>query len=1040
MHSRTIAVVLWLLVFAVLPLRARATDYFVGLTGKDDVGYGLSSDHPFATIMKAINETKPGDTVHIAAGIYREQVTIYQQHSGTTNDRITIDGAGMGATIIDGSDALPQKGWANCGNGLFRLALPDAFKTKPIYRFDGLYCETDLPEFARQSGPALPATDERANDPAYACRTDAVWQLADIQGAQSHDQRLRWAPHPLNDAQAPLPVGTYFINDYDTTGQQYHPTLAMKTARDSALCAQLSPSDPPYSSTQSYLYVRPYAPTTAGGTTPPALAMTTAARAHPFVAYGDYGTLRNVTVRRAASDFLVGAVFLVGNYWTFDHVEVRENALEGLHANRVGYYAWLKGDLFHGIEIRNSQFIENGMVGLAGGYLTNGMIEQNEVAYNNWQHWSMGDAGAGAKFPGPEQMIFRNNFFHHNYGPGLWFDTFGSHTTILDNIFFGNFARQLHLELVGPSKASCGADECCADTTCTGPECAIRVEGNVFAGNYFNISGGQSEPVGGVLIRSSRMTHLQDNLFVGNNIGLYYQPSTSICFRLGGNHATNNMFVGSSAYHLVNGGGNFQDPLRGSWCVENSLAGWRDGVKCAALGGMWAAICDPPRTDCDHNKYPTSELCESLSCLVSDAGCFDDPAPYKNPALSNDFDQNQYTTQTMLSDVGPLFTDLPEHASDIHRNTNPSHDWIYSWAGAYDPSHPELYQRSWTYQDVVAMRAKSPGEFLDTGHQYDHAATYRAPGVMVHHTTMPLSYTAPTSTSDVSLGHIHLFRLGAVSGNTLIKVTTAVAEGSTPSENIQVRLNGRPLTGVAASATLFVGSAMFSPWENWITVATPPSVRLRSVHIGGNNAACPIMPPQSSDTTCDGIDDDCDEVVDEDAQPTPITCGTGSCQTNGFLVCQNEKIVTQCSPLDPLTELCGDGIDQDCNGSDLSCPTLPTIAPSDDVSTPVDTAGPTRPATPPAIPTHTTVDIPNIIVPHTTATSSPPTTPTTATAEPSTPSPPQSGGCGLIMILPSPHRLDRILGNRRVGGDDRNAEFQCLANQDTVKWISMERR
>lgn len=943
----------WCVLLAI-PTRAFAVDYYVSPTGNDNAGSGQSAGAPFATIKKAIALIKPGDTIHLAAGVYREAVVLHGANSGTANQRINIVGAGMGATMLDGSDPLPNTGWANCGNGVYRLPLAPTFITAPIYRFEDIvavpyYCATALPEFAApQHQKDLPANDERVHDPTYACRTDAVWQIADPSGLAVDAQRLRWAPHPLGNQNAPLPVGSYFVSTYDTTGKPWHPTLLQKITRDAQLCSNPAPSNPAYNKQQTYLYVRPFPTAVTNLAAPPPLAMTTAARATPFNTEADYGILRDLTVRRASSGFQVGAINVVGNDWTFDHIEVRDNALEGWQANRIGWEIDHWGNWFKGIEIRHSKFLENGMLGIAGGYLSDGTIENNEVANNNWQQWSIGDAGAGAKFPGPERMMFRNNFFHHNYGPGLWFDTFGSHTQILDNIFFGNYARQLHLELVGPSKDVC-ADGCCVDTACTGPECEIRVEGNVFAGNYY--TGAASEPEGGVLIRSARMTNLQNNLFVGNNNALTYQASTSTCFRLGGNHASHNQFADSSHFHLLNGSSNFSDQPHEQWCVENSLAGERDGASCPALAttSMWAAICDPPRTDCNQpgqQQYATTSWCTTHGCLIREASCYDDPAPYNNPALTNDFDENLYTTKTVTADLTALFDDLPALTSDVNWNENPAHDWIYSWSGNTDPAYPELNHRWWNYAAVIGARTKAQQGFLGTGFFFDRKATYQAPGAMVHHAHLPFTYTAPPTTADVTLGQLHIFRLGAGGGSVPIKIMASAVNGAVPNGVIQVRLNGRPLTNASATATLLASTTTLSPWENWFSVSMPANTRLISVAVGGSGATCPITPPKNMDTTCDGIDDDCDGAIDDDYQPTSTNCGVGSCAASGMSTCNSGKIITQCAPLAPTLEKCGDGVDQDCNGSDLSCavpatplPTVvgqPTPAPSASASVPTN--------------------------------------------------------------------------------------------------------
>ena len=59
------------------------------------VGVGRTS---FSKIQAAVDAAVNGDTIEIAAGTYREQVTV-------DGKDITIHGAGAGQTIIDSPDA-----------------------------------------------------------------------------------------------------------------------------------------------------------------------------------------------------------------------------------------------------------------------------------------------------------------------------------------------------------------------------------------------------------------------------------------------------------------------------------------------------------------------------------------------------------------------------------------------------------------------------------------------------------------------------------------------------------------------------------------------------------------------------------------------------------------------------------------------------------------------------------------------------------------------------------------------------------------------
>ena len=70
------------------------------------------------------------------------------------------------------------------------------------------------------------------------------------------------------------------------------------------------------------------------------------------------------------------------------------------------------------------------------------------------------------------------------------------------------------------------------------------------------------------------------------------------------------------------------------------------------------------------------------------------------------------------------------------------------------------------------------------------------------------------------------------------------------------------------------------------------------------------------DATCDGVDDDCDGIFNEDYVRQPSTCGTGACFRQGFVYCVQGQLEDSCTEGNPQpSDTSCDLIDQDCDGT-----------------------------------------------------------------------------------------------------------------------------
>ena len=84
---------------------------------------------------------------------------------------------------------------------------------------------------------------------------------------------------------------------------------------------------------------------------------------------------------------------------------------------------------------------------------------------------------------------------------------------------------------------------------------------------------------------------------------------------------------------------------------------------------------------------------------------------------------------------------------------------------------------------------------------------------------------------------------------------------------------------------------------------------------GAEQDTCLPGPAEPDDRTCDGRDDDCDGVVDEDWLVQPTACGVGVCAAAGERICVSGGEVDTCVPQAPAeNDVTCDGRDDDCDG------------------------------------------------------------------------------------------------------------------------------
>jgi parallel beta-helix repeat protein len=128
--------------------------------------------------------------------------------------------------------------------------------------------------------------------------------------------------------------------------------------------------------------------------------------------------IRNLVIEKYAAPTDISAVHL-GSGWVIEDSEVRFNHFAGIGTGP-------------GSTARRNRIHHNGGYGLigAGGGI---VVEKNEISYNNYAGYNPFWGAGGSKWVYTEGLIVRENFSHHNDGPGLWTDINNNNTLYENN-------------------------------------------------------------------------------------------------------------------------------------------------------------------------------------------------------------------------------------------------------------------------------------------------------------------------------------------------------------------------------------------------------------------------------------------------------------------------------------------------------------------------------------------------------------------------------------------------------------------------------
>jgi len=176
---------------------ADATTYYVSPKG-NDARPGTSIKAPLRTIQKAVNAAKPGDTILVRSGIYRE--TVSTPRSGTATARITIRNYQNEVVTVSGTNPIAGN-WTAVGNEVYRASMPWNYhfeNESTDYDSNQVFHNREMMELVRWPNqtsrdlvrPTLAIADSvtfSKSDPALASNDLATFQEADFT-----DNPARW--------------------------------------------------------------------------------------------------------------------------------------------------------------------------------------------------------------------------------------------------------------------------------------------------------------------------------------------------------------------------------------------------------------------------------------------------------------------------------------------------------------------------------------------------------------------------------------------------------------------------------------------------------------------------------------------------------------------------------------------------------------------------------------------------------------------------------------------------------------------------------
>ncbi len=136
--------------------------------------------------------------------------------------------------------------------------------------------------------------------------------------------------------------------------------------------------------------------------------------------------LQGFTVTRYAAPAQFGAIVVSGSGWRLRNLTVRQN-----HGEGVSVFG-------KGMHIEGGSYSDNGQEGISGYQCDGLVIDDAEIARNNYAGFDMNWQAGGIKIATAFGVTFAGNFVHDNHGMGIWDDAEVSGAMIRGNRVIDN--------------------------------------------------------------------------------------------------------------------------------------------------------------------------------------------------------------------------------------------------------------------------------------------------------------------------------------------------------------------------------------------------------------------------------------------------------------------------------------------------------------------------------------------------------------------------------------------------------------------------